>query len=404
MKIRKAYRFRLKTTPLIEEKFDQFAGCARKLWNMVLAISLRRLEARQPIFWYNEAAFWLTLWKSSDEYGFFKACHSQVLQQKLKDLDKAFRDAFDKNQPLKKLPTWRKRNQHGSFRFPQGFKLENRRVYLPKIGWVGFFKSCDIEGTPKNATISKQGPHWFLSIQVEIEKAVANHPATSAIGIDLGVKRFAALSNGSAIGPINAFKAVEIKLAKEQRKLSRKEKFSCNWKKQKKRVQMIHSCIARSRRDFLHKTSTQLSNNHALIVVEELKIRNMSKSARGDREKPGHRVKAKSGLNKSILDQGWGEFKRQLEYKQTWRGGLLLSVNPQHTSQCCHACGHIAKENRVSQADFYCQQCGHKDNADTNAAKNILAAGHAVLACGEWVQLGRSKKQEPPRNCEKVAA
>ena len=167
---------------------------------------------------------------------------------------------------------------------------------------------------------------------------------------------------------------------------------------------MIHSRIAQSRRDFLHKTSTQLSNNHALIVVEELKIRNMSKSAHGDREKPGHRVKAKSGLNKAILDQGWGEFKRQLDYKQTWRGGLLLSVNPQHTSQCCHACGHIAKENRVSQADFYCQQCGHKDNADMNAAKNILAAGHAVLACGEWVQSGRSKKQEPPRNCEKVAA
>ena len=148
MKIRKAYRFRLKTTPLIEETFSQFAGCARKLWNMVLEISLHRLEARQQILWYNEAAFWLTLWKSSEEYGFFKNCHSQVLQQKLKDLDKAFRDAFDKGQPLKKLPTWRKCNKHSSFRFPQGFKLENRRVYLPKIGWVGFFKSCDIEGVP----------------------------------------------------------------------------------------------------------------------------------------------------------------------------------------------------------------------------------------------------------------
>jgi len=129
----------------------------------------------------------------------------------------------------------------------------------------------------------------------------------------------------------------------------------------------------------------------------------MSRSAKGSLEAPGCKVKAKSGLNKSILDQGWGEFRRQLEYKLTWRGGVFLKVNPRCTSQRCHVCGYTDKKNRQSQAKFKCQACGHLENADLNAAKNILAAGHAVLACGEF-GLPNSMKQEPLRNCKKVAA
>jgi putative transposase len=131
-----------------------------------------------------------------------------------------------------------------------------------------------------------------------------------------------------------------------------------------------------------------------MIVVEALKIGNMSRSASGDIDNPGRQVKAKLGLNKSILEQGWGEFKRQLGYKMEWLKQVFLEVPAQYTSQDCSQCGHRDKENRKTQSDFACMKCGHQENADINAAKNILAAGHAVLACGEDA-LATSVKQEP---------
>ncbi|EMN6657790.1 transposase, partial [Escherichia coli] len=118
---------------------------------------------------------------------------------------------------------------------------------------------------------------------------------------------------------------------------------------------------------------------------------------------PGRNVRAKSGLNRSILDQGWYEMRRQLEYKQLWRGGQVLAVPPAYTSQRCACCGHTAKENRLSQSQFRCQVCGYTANADVNGARNILAAGHAVLACGEMVQSGRSLKQEPTEMIQATA-
>ncbi|OSK01498.1 putative transposase B, IS609, partial [Escherichia coli SHECO001] len=162
-----------------------------------------------------------------------------------------------------------------------------------------------------------------------------------------------------------------------------------NWQKQKRKIQRLHSRIANIRRDYLHKVTTTVSKNHAMIVIEDLKVSNMSKSAAGTVSQPGRNVRAKSGLNRSILDQGWYEMRRQLEYKQLWRGGQVLAVPPAYTSQRCACCGHTAKENRLSQSKFRCQVCGYTANADVNGARNILAAGHAVLACGEMVQSGR---------------
>ncbi len=132
-----------------------------------------------------------------------------------------------------------------------------------------------------------------------------------------------------------------------------------------------------------------------MIVIEDLKVANMSKSAVGTVSQPGRNVRAKSGLNRSILDQGWYELRRQLKYKQAWCGGQVIAVPPVYTSQKCACCGHTAKENRLSQSQFECQKCGYTENADINGARNILAAGHAVLACGGTVQLGRPLKQEP---------
>ena len=134
--------------------------------------------------------------------------------------------------------------------------------------------------------------------------------------------------------------------------------------------------IANCRHDFLHKLSTETSKNHAVIVIEDLQVNNMSRSARGTVEEPGRNVAAKSGLNKAILDQGWGTFRRMLEYKQGWRGGAVIAVNPRFTSQTCPECGHVSKANRPQQALFSCEQCGYSYHADVVAARNILAVGH----------------------------
>ena len=178
--------------------------------------------------------------------------------------------------------------------------------------------------------------------------------------------------------------------------MSRKVKFSNNWKKAKAKVQKIHTDIANARKDFLHKTTTTISKNHALVCVEDLQVRNMSKSAAGTKEQPGKMVRQKSGLNRSILDQGWGMFRSQLEYKLEWNGGMLLAVPPQNTSRTVPKLSIIYQNTIVRRKpNSIVSNCGYKNNADVVGAINILERGYRLLACGEMVHLGRSKKQEP---------
>ena len=363
-------------------------------------MNLERLASRQPILWYNELAYWLTLWKRSEEYSFLKDCPSQVLQQKLRDLERAFKDGFDKSQPLKRIPVFKKKGSGDGIRFPQGFKLDNRRMFLPLIGWIGFYKSCSIEGKIKNISLTNRGGKWYAAIQVEQTIKIGNHPSVSEIGIDAGIEYFAALSDGSMVDGVHSFRNHENTLAREQRKLSRKQKGSENWKKQRRKISGLHQTIANVRSDFLHKLSTQISKNHAKVYVEGLNIKNMSSSASGTIDNPGRNVRAKSGLNKSILDQGWFEFKRQLDYKLCWEGGILVEVNYRYTSQTCSCCGHTAKENRKSQAIFRCSACGYEDNADVNAAMNILTVGQTGMACG--ANRISDRQQEPAGNREGV--
>jgi IS605 OrfB family transposase len=400
IKIRKAYKVKLKTNKESEVLLTRFCGSVRFLWNKSLAMNLERLNQRQPILWYNEMAYWLTLWKRSEEYGFLKECPSQVLQQKLKDLERAFRDCFDTSQPLKRMPVFKKKGSGDGVRFPQGIKVDNRRIFLPKIGWIGFHKSREIVGEIKNITITNRSGKWYASIQVEQMIEPGKHVSDSEIGIDAGVTCFAAFSDGSMVESIHSFRKHEALLAREQRKLSRKKKGSENWKKHKRKVSRLHHTIGNMRQDFLHKLSTEISKNHAKVYVEDLQIKNMSASAKGTIDEPGRSVKAKSGLNKSILDQGWFEFRRQLEYKLFWRGGMLVGINPKHTSQRCSSCGHTVKENRVSQNVFRCLACGHEENADVNAAKNILTVGQTGMACAANHKGGR--QQEPAENREGV--
>ncbi|MGB4812512.1 MAG: RNA-guided endonuclease TnpB family protein [Methylophilaceae bacterium] len=372
------------------------AGACRYVYNKALAWQKEQYAADKAIkFSYTKLAYLLPDWKLDPASTWLKESPSQTLQQALKNLETSYLNFFTK---LADFPRFKKRGQHDSFRFPQGFKLEqgNNRVFLPKLGWIRYRNSRDVLGDVKNITVSQCNGKWYASIQTEREVDAPTHVSTSALGVDVGITQFASLSTGEIFAPVNSFRGKQARLARYQRAMSRRVKFSNNWKKTKARITKLHQRVAHIRNDFLHKTSTTISKNHAIIVIEDLKVTNMSKSASGTIEVPGRNVKAKSGLNKSILDQGWGEFRRQLEYKQAWRGGEVLAVPPQYTSQRCSCCGHVANDNRTTQAKFACVSCGHSLNADLNAARNILAAGHAVLACGEMMQLGHSVKQAHP--------
>ena len=320
------------------------------------------------------------------------------MQQSLKNLDRAYANSFAGRAAL---PRFKQRGQHDSFRYPQGFKLDqhNDRIYLPRLGWCRYRNSRAIGGTVKNVTVSLSGTKWFVSVQTEREVDICEPvPVGTAIGIDMGVVRFATMSDGSWIEPLNSFKKHQLRLARYQRRMVRKQKFSRNWHKAKTKVSQYHCAIANARKDFLHKASTAICDAYATVCVEDLRIANMTRSAKGTVAQPGNNVKQKSGLNRVILDQGWGEFRRQLAYKQAWRGGSLIVVAPHYTSQTCPACSHVAAGNRRTQASFQCHACGFEEHADVVGASNILARGLRVIAGEASAQSGHAVKQEPTRD------
>ncbi|EOT7867736.1 RNA-guided endonuclease InsQ/TnpB family protein [Escherichia coli] len=402
MKRLQAFKFQLRPGGQQEREMRRFAGACRFVFNRALARQNENHEVGNKYIPYGKMASWLVEWKNATETQWLKDAQSQPLQQSLKDLERAYKNFFRKRAAF---PRFKKRGQNDVFRYPQGVKLdqENSRIFLPKLDWMRYRNSRQVTGVVKNVTVSQSCGKWYISIQTESEVSTPVHPSASMVGLDAGVAKLATLSDGTVFEPVNSFQKNQKKLARLQRQLSRKVKFSNNWQKQKRKIQRLHSCIANIRRDYLHKVTTTVSKNHAMIVIEDLKVSNMSKSAAGTVSQPGRNVRAKSGLNRSILDQGWYEMRRQLEYKQLWRGGQVLAVPPAYTSQRCACCGHTAKENRLSQSKFRCQVCGYTANADVNGARNILAAGHAVLACGEMVQSGRPLKQEPTEMIQATA-
>lgn len=434
MKINKAYKFRLEPNAEQEVVLNNLLGSARFVWNQILAVSFEMLAKNERITKDNLVRKIPDLRKKPECAFLENSSNGVSLQQKVRDLGSAWEKFFNpkeqaklKQKPFKAkkpkffklpdgtelqlrplMPRFKKKSDgYDSIRLVQFEKyccIEGNRVKLPSgIGFVKFRKSQDILGTIKNVTISKVSGRWYISFGTEKELTeMPIHPSKTAVGVDLGIKKLVTTSDGQVIAPKNSFKANQLKIAKLQRKLRKKTKFSQNWKKLNLKINKLHHHIANIRHDYLHKVTTTLSKNHAMIAVEDLKVANMSKSASGTIEKKGKNVKAKSGLNKSILDQGWSMLVDMLAYKQQWRGGLLVKVNPQYSSQTCCQCGHVAKENRQTQAKFECVECGYVANADFNAARNILAVGHTVLSVEGGCGKGRPKKQKASEVREEV--
>ncbi|UXU87131.1 RNA-guided endonuclease InsQ/TnpB family protein [Burkholderia sp. S-53] len=381
MQRHQAFKYELMPTGEQQRQMRRFAGSCRFVFNKALALQKERYERGEKKLGYAGLCRLITDWRNSQQTPWLKDAPTHPLQQTLKDLERAYANFFAKRAGF---PRFKRKGQSDSFRYPdpKQIKLDQRtsRLFLPKLGWLRYRNSRNVLGEVKLVTVSASGGKWYASIQTErvVERSV---PKGGAIGIDLGIVRFATLSDGKFYAPLNSFRRHETALRRAQQAVSRKVTFSNNWKKAKTRVQRIHARIGNARRDYLHKATTTISQNHAMVCIEDLQVRNMSKSAAGSAMQPGKSVRAKSGLNKSILDQGWFEFRRQLDYKLAWNGGHLVAVPPQNTSRTCPRCGHVSADNRRSQARFECMDCGFDENADLVGAINVLRAGHARCAC-----------------------
>ena len=325
---RQAFKFELMPNGEQERLMRRTAGCARFVYNKALALQNEIYELCGQKHTRYELDKLLSLWKK--ETPWLSEVPSHSLQQALVDLDRGFTNFFQKRA---EYPKFHKKGRGTSFREsdPACITLDqgNSRIRLPKIGWVRYRNSREVLGEVKNVTVRELCGKWFVSINTAREVECPKHSSDSSVGLDWGVKRFFTLSDGQYEDQCAPLKTFLPKLAKLQRRLARKKKFSNNWKKAKARITKLHGKIANIRKDFIHKASNDISKSHVVVCVEDLQVQNMSASAAGTKDKPGKNVRAKAGRNRSILDASPFELRRQLEYKLAWRGGLLIPIPPQ---------------------------------------------------------------------------
>ena len=314
----------------------------------------------------------ITKLKKREKTSWLKEMDSQALQQSISNMDKAYQHFFKGGG----YPKFRSRHHsRQSYQYPQRVKIEGNKVFLPKVGWVkckGLRK--EFVGKIKTVTVSFEAYQYHASILIDIEdQNIIPDTNGKFVGIDVGVSLVVADSNGRREEPLDLVRELS-KLRIKAQQLSRKKKGSNNRAKAKAKIAKQNLRIANMRKDFLHKLSRSYSENQT-VIVEDLKIKNMTSKTKGTVEKPSKNAKAKRGLNRVITQQSWGLFFELLEYKLQEKGGQLIKVDPKYTSQECNECHHVSKENRRSQSKFVCTSCGHSANADINASKNILDRG-----------------------------
>ncbi len=329
-------------------------GCCRFIYNYFLNLNVEQYaESKTFISNYEMVT---SLPELKKEYPFLTEVFSQSLQTSVRNLSTAFKAFFNKQN---RFPTFKKKGKNDSFTCPQKFRVEEsrNRIFIPKVGEVKYRSSRPIKGNIKSITVSKNCGQWYVSVLTEQELQEQSKTFDNPIGIDVGLKEFAVLSTGEAITNPRFYRNLEQKLVKEQKKLSRKQKFSNNWEKQLSKVQKVHSKIANARKDFLHKLSTRIVKNHDIIGVENLCIKGMIKNKK---------------LSKSIADAGWSMFITFLGYKCLWQSKTFQKVERFYpSSQLCSNCGSNKQFMPLHLRTYTCKNCGTTIDRDYNASKNI---------------------------------
>lgn len=388
-----AFKFELMPDGAQARALGRFADACRWVWNRALEHQQALREAGEKKLGYAGLCKLLTAWRNDPGTPWLKLAPVHAQQQTLKALEEAYKRFFAKKAGFPKFKS-HDRPQGLRFPAPKQFKLDqpNARIFIPKLGWVRYRKSRAVLGELRNLTITERCGRWFISIQTarEVQIPVHEHQQRE-VGLDMGARENWALligQDGAMVRTLNAYRAAERRLKHYQRCLSRKKKGSRNRAKARHRLARCHQRVANTRADFLHKVSNHLTRDYGVICIEDLKVQVMTAAKVNPRQR-----------NKAVLDQGWFMLRSMLEYKAEWRGGLVVAVDPAHTSTTCSACGHVEAGNRRTPDKFCCLKCGHEEQADQNAGKNIRRAGLARIACGEHVRHhfggAGSVKQEP---------
>ena len=332
---------------------------------------------------------------------------SVIQQQALRDLDRAFRNWWG-NPGHFSRPTWRKAGVHEGFAIRDlSVRRLNRKwgeVLVPKCGWVRFRVTrqwTDICAATSARVTRDRAGRWHVSFTAP-PPAFERTPTGVVVGLDMGVAATATTSDGVHLKMPELLSPGEVQRKRRlQRRLARQEMGSNRRARTRNQIATLSAREADRRKDWIEKTTTALVRDYDVICIEDLRVKNMVRSAKGTIESPGRRVRQKAGLNRAISSQAWALFRRRLTDKATCAVDSVASatpvevvaIPPAYTSQRCSACGHTAGGNRESQAVFSCRACNYAANADVNAANNILAAGLAVTGRGGTSHAGADAAQ-----------
>jgi len=363
----KAYKFRLYPNKEQENQIQKTFGCARFVYNHFLDLRIKDYQDKKKSLSYYDMSKMLTLLKG--EFEWLKEPDKDSLQKSLKDLDSAYQKFFKEHSGFPKFKS--KRNNHKSYRTSctnNNIRYENKRIKLPKIGFVKTTDKQLPEGRILNATISQEpNGHYYCSLCcTDIE--MIQYPSTNKnVGIDLGIVDFAIFSDGIKIENHSFYEKSENRLTKLQRELSRKTKDSSNWNKARIKVANLQKHISNQRNDFLQKLTTGIIKNYDIISIEDLDVSSMKETDSSIR-------------NKRVSDVSWSEFRRQLTYKSKWYGRILSVVNKYYpSSQICHVCGHRDGKKSVEIRNWVCSHCNSRLDRDLNASINICNEGIRLL-------------------------
>ena len=376
-------RYRLLPTPAQQAALRDHCAHARFIWNLAVEQHSHWHSGRTSAPGYLEQCRQLTAARA--EYPWLAAGSQTVQQQALRDFAQAMAAFFDPQNPAGR-PTWRKAGRNEGFRIVgRGSQWDVRRlsrhtgqVWIPKAGWVRFRWSRNVPPGVKSyrVTMDRAG-RWHVAFAA-IPGPIPAPGSGEVLGVDRGVAVSAALSTGELLHAPGLTGRERKRLRRLERKLARARRGSNRRGRVRVAIARLRARETDRRKDWAEKASTRLARQFDVIRVEDLQIKNMTRSAKGTPENPGRNVRQKTGLNRGILRSGWGLLVRRLEDKAP---GRVEKIKPQYTSQRCSACGQVDGESRESQAVFRCTACGFACHADVNAARNI-AAGHAVTARG----------------------
>jgi len=361
--IRKAFKFRIYPDREQKDKLATQFGCSRFVYNHYRRAREEFYYETRTSLTYSDCAIDLTE-RLKVDHPWLKEADSQVLQQALQDLDRAYINFFEGRADY---PNFKRKHDSQSIRYPQRFKLDGSLIYLPKVGWVKIVRHRKLEGKAKNVTVSKtKTGKYFASVQCEIEKTIQLTTNHQAVGIDLGLKDFAILSSQDEttktypvrIEPPKHLRKVENLLKIRQRRVSRQVKGSNSRNKARLVVATTHEKITNRRKDFHHQLSRRVVNQFGLIGLETLNVKGMIQN---------------HSLAKSIADAGWSQFVGFVEYKAAWAGVEVVKHDRWFaSSKTCHDCGYINRDLKLSDRTWICPECSVIHDRDENAARNLI--------------------------------